>query len=55
MKNKEHVKITKETQKDLQKGLCPRCGGSLVERNGQYGKFLGCSNYPNCKFILKDK
>ncbi len=25
--------------------LCPKCGGSLVERSGPYGKFLGCSNY----------
>lgn len=30
---------------------CPRCGGILVERVGIYGKFLGCSNFPTCKFI----
>lgn len=52
---REHVKNIKQTQKELEKGICPRCGGKLVERNGQYGKFWGCSNYPNCKFILKDK
>ena len=34
-------------------GLCPRCGGYLVKRNGRYGNFYGCSNYPNCKFTLK--
>lgn len=34
-------------------GKCPRCGGSLVLRNGRYGRFYGCSNYPNCKYILK--
>lgn len=22
----------------------------LVERKGKYGKFIGCSNYPDCKF-----
>lgn len=22
----------------------------LVERKGKYGKFIGCSNYPYCKF-----
>ncbi len=27
---------------------CPKCGCDLVERNGKYGKFLGCSNYPDC-------
>ena len=31
--------------------VCPECGGNLQERNGRYGKFLGCSNYPNCKYI----
>ena len=29
---------------------CPKCGGELVERNGIYGKFTGCSNYPKCKY-----
>ncbi len=32
---------------------CPRCGGFLVERSGKYGKFLGCRNYPKCKFTKK--
>lgn len=30
--------------------ICPKCHSTLVERNGRYGRFLGCSNYPNCKF-----
>lgn len=34
----------------LQQGKCPRCGGNLVLRNGRYGQFYGCSNYPKCKF-----
>jgi len=29
---------------------CPKCSGSLVERNGRYGSFIGCSNYPKCRF-----
>lgn len=29
---------------------CPDCGGDLIEKNGKYGKFLGCSNYPKCRF-----
>lgn len=31
-------------------GYCPRCGGKLVLRSGQYGNFYGCSNYPRCKY-----
>lgn len=30
--------------------LCPRCGNHLVLRNGRYGKFYGCENYPYCKY-----
>ena len=33
-------------------GKCPRCGGNLVLRNGKYGKFYGCSNYPKCNYTL---
>lgn len=33
-------------------GKCPRCGGSLILRNGRYGQFYGCSNYPQCNYIL---
>jgi putative RecB family exonuclease len=29
---------------------CPRCDGRLRERNGRFGAFLGCENYPACRF-----
>ncbi|MFH0803618.1 MAG: topoisomerase DNA-binding C4 zinc finger domain-containing protein [Candidatus Tagabacteria bacterium] len=29
---------------------CPMCNAKLLERKGPYNKFLGCSNYPKCKF-----
>ena len=29
---------------------CPVCGGWLHSRTSQYGPFLGCSNYPACKY-----
>jgi len=29
---------------------CPRCGKPLVAREGQRGKFIGCSAYPKCRF-----
>ena len=29
---------------------CPYCGGDLVLRNGKYGQFYGCKNYPKCKY-----
>ncbi|MFC1720780.1 type I DNA topoisomerase [Patescibacteria group bacterium] len=45
---------------------CPKCGdpkqstrknakkkipGELVERDGRFGRFISCSNYPKCKYI----
>ena len=33
--------------------FCPKCGGTLIKRNGKYGLFLGCSNYPKCKYVQK--
>ena len=35
--------------------ICPKCGSKLVERNGKYGKFIGCSNYPRCRYNKKSK
>ena len=29
---------------------CPSCGGWLETRMGKFGRFLGCSNYPDCDF-----
>lgn len=29
--------------------ICPTCGqGTMVQRNGPYGPFLGCSTFPKC-------
>ncbi len=30
--------------------ICPECGSLLRKRNGKYGPFMGCSNYPECRF-----
>ena len=34
---------------------CPECGSDLVIRNGRYGEFVACSNYPTCKYIKKEE
>ncbi len=31
--------------------ICDKCGANMVIREGKYGKFLACPNYPNCKNI----
>lgn len=55
--HKRHVDDIKERMEEyntkLRKNICPKCGGNLVLRKGQYGEFYGCSNYPRCKFIKR--
>ncbi len=34
---------------------CPNCNSPLVIRNGRYGQFVACSNYPECKYIKKEE
>lgn len=29
--------------------LCPRCGHPLIYKHGRFGKFIACSNFPNCR------
>ncbi len=29
---------------------CPECGHELVHRWGRYGKFISCSNFPECRY-----
>ena len=29
---------------------CPQCGHELVIRWGRYGKFISCSNFPECRY-----
>ena len=35
--------------------LCPKCGAPLVFKEGKNGQFVGCSNYPNCNYVQKEK
>jgi hypothetical protein len=51
--NREHVANIRNTQNDIANHICPRCGGTLVERKGRNGSFWGCSNYPQCRFTYK--
>jgi len=29
---------------------CPECGGELVIKQGRFGRFIGCANYPTCRY-----
>ncbi len=45
----------KEVVKDeLLEEKCPQCGSQLAVKHGRYGKFVACSNYPECKYIKQE-
>ena len=35
--------------------LCPECGADLIYRHSKAGKFIGCSAYPECKYVDQPK
>ncbi len=43
--SKEEIVIPPETSPYT----CEKCGSPLVYKNGRFGRFLACSNYPACK------
>ena len=41
-----------EEQAQLNDRACPKCGGQLLYKKSRSGKkFIGCANYPKCKFV----
>ena len=50
---REHIQNIRENIINKDPNKCPKCGGQLVKRNGKYGTFYGCSNYPKCRYIGK--
>lgn len=50
---KDHVRSLRERHSSTT--VCPKCGSKLIERTARKGpnsglKFLGCENYPRCRF-----
>jgi DNA topoisomerase III len=43
------------TEADKNSIPCPQCQSPMNRKKGKFGFFWGCSNYPDCKTILKDK
>ena len=40
------IKLTEE----LETRKCPDCGGGLKVKQGRFGNFVACENYPKCKY-----
>ena len=46
---KKHISYA-QTIKNVYENKCPKCGGELITRNGKNGVFIGCSNFPKCRY-----
>ena len=47
-------RVTAKTMTPKRNNPCPKCDtGTLKKRSGKYGAFLGCSNFPKCKYTEK--
>lgn len=55
---KQHTIKIKEkladNQRQVQAGICPKCGGKLINKEGKYGAFQGCSSFPKCRYTAKN-
>ena len=47
----EEAALAAEEPTIVEGRTCPECDGQLVYKKGRYGKFIGCANYPKCKYI----
>lgn len=47
------AKETDAGKRKYDPNICPECGGVLKEKNGRFGKFIGCSRYPKCRYTRK--
>ncbi|MBF0716004.1 type I DNA topoisomerase [Gemelliphila palaticanis] len=53
--NKDVVKAEKELEKvEIEKEYtgekCPECNSDLLYKLGKFGKFIACSNFPDCRY-----
>jgi DNA topoisomerase I len=41
-----------QLEEDITDIICDKCGGNMLIKNGRFGRFLGCSNYPKCNNVM---
>ncbi len=49
IKEKEKTLNKKEITEEKTDEKCEKCGSDMVIKIGRFGKFIACSNYPECK------
>ena len=54
IKIEKNIDKEKEPVEKIEKN-CPKCGKPLIIRVSRYGKFIGCTGFPKCRYIEKIK
>lgn len=49
LENKYSELTKKELTEEKTKEICEKCGSPMIIKTGRFGRFLACSNYPQCK------
>jgi len=50
--NEEGKVVPVERVEEMTETACPKCGKPMVVKSGRFGRFLACSDYPDCKTTL---
>ncbi|WP_027962007.1 DNA topoisomerase III [Halomonas halodenitrificans] len=50
-----HARESTVTMPQQESKACPECQAPMRKRQGQYGAFWGCSRYPECRGLLRDR
>lgn len=45
----EGAKISAKDEAEQSDITCEKCGAKMIYKNGRFGRFLACPNYPSCK------
>ncbi|RTK95745.1 MAG: type I DNA topoisomerase [Neisseriaceae bacterium] len=52
VREKQNISKMELTSTQLDEN-CPKCSKPLISRFGKYGRFIGCSGYPDCDYMRK--
>ena len=50
----EHLQKAQTDGDEMTDVICEKCGAPMLRKSGKYGKFLACSNYPECSNIKSE-
>ncbi|MBO5412412.1 MAG: type I DNA topoisomerase [Clostridia bacterium] len=50
----KNLRVASTYGDELTESVCGKCGHFMIRRVGKFGKYLACSNYPECQNIISE-